>query len=229
MLQFILNAADIAKKAMDSVDPLLSDKFTTVIQFLSDNPDAAARLKGKNPPIVGTEEYIIVSATIFKTGRDPKTPSPPSTIPDEMVSIILNKYFEVPYEKLEEAEKLHRLSMGAENIVGDLLERYVATVIEPHGWIWCSGSIVKAVDFIYPDNKNVWQSLQVKNRDNTENSSSAAIRKGTEIKKWFRTFSKKKGDNWANFPSLQGKEELSEEGFRSYVEKYLVALRQIKS
>jgi SinI restriction endonuclease len=229
MSEFIPNATDIAKKAMDSVHPSLSDKFTTVIQFLSDNPAAASPRKGKNQPIVGTKEYIIASATNFKTGRDPKTPSPPSTIPDEMVSIILNKYFEVPSEELEKAEELHRLSMGAENIVGDLLERYVATVIEPHGWIWCSGSIVKAVDFIYLDNKNVWQSLQIKNRDNTENSSSAAIRKGTEIKKWFRTFSKKKGDNWANFPSLEGKEELSEEGFRSYVEKYLAALREIKS
>ncbi|MEH2179732.1 SinI family restriction endonuclease [Nostoc sp.] len=229
MSEFILNSAEIAKKAMDSVDPSLSDKFTMVIRFLSDNPAAASPRKGKNQPIVGTEEYIIASATNFKIGRDPRTPLPPSTIPDEMVSIILNKYFEVPYEELGKAEELHRLSMGAENIVGDLLERYVATVIEPHGWIWCSGSIVKAVDFIYFDNKNVWQSLQVKNRDNTENSSSAAIRKGTPIKKWFRTFSKKKGDNWAKFPSLEGKEELSEEGFRSYVEKYLAALREIKS
>ncbi|MDZ8227728.1 SinI family restriction endonuclease [Nostoc sp. ChiVER01] len=229
MPEFILNSAEIAKKAMDSVDPSLSDKFIMVIRFLSDNPAAASPRKGRNQPIVGTEEYIIASATNFKTGRDPRTPLPPSTIPDEMVSIILNKYFEVPYEELGKAEELHRLSMGAENIVGDLLERYVATVIEPHGWIWCSGSIITAVDFIYFDNKNVWQSLQVKNRDNTENSSSAAIRKGTPIKKWFRSFSKKKGDNWAKFPSLEGKEELSEEGFRSYVEKYLAALREIKS
>ncbi|MFK0735710.1 MAG: SinI family restriction endonuclease [Gloeotrichia echinulata HAB0833] len=229
MSEFIPNATDIAKKAMDSVDKSLSDKFTKVIQFLSDNPDAASSRKGKYQPVVGTEEYIIANATNFKTGRDPKTPLPPSTIPDKMVSIILNKYFEVPYEELEKAEKLHCLSMGAENIVGDLLERYIAAVIEPHGWIWCSGSIVKAVDFIYPDSQNIWQSLQVKNRDNSENSSSAAIRKGTEIKKWFRTFSKKKGDNWANFPSVEGKEELSEKGFRSYVEKYLAALREIKS
>lgn len=220
---------DIAKKAMDSVDPSLSDKFTTVIQFLSDNPDAASKRKGKNQPIFGTKEYIMASATNFKTGRDPRTPLPPSTMPDEIVRIILNKYFEVSDKKLEEAEELHRLSMGAENLVGDLLERYIATVIEPHGWIWCSGSIVRAVDFIYLDNKNNWQSLQVKNRDNSENSSSAAIRNGTQIQKWFRTFSKKGGDNWDKFPSVEGKEELSEEGFRSYVENYLATLREIRS
>lgn len=229
MSEFIQNAAEIAKKAMDSVDPLLSDKFTFVIKFLSDNPAAASSLKGKNPPTIGTEAYIIASTTNFKTGRDPRTPLPPSTIPDEMVSVILNKYFEVPYEELEKAEEWHRLSMGAENIVGDLLERYIAEVIEPHGWIWCSGSMVRAVDFIYSDSKNIWQSLQVKNRDNTENSSSSAIRRGTPIKKWFRTFSKRRGANWDKFPSLQGKDNLSEEGFKLYVEKYLSALRAIKS
>ncbi|BAB72890.1 SinI family restriction endonuclease [Anabaena sp. FACHB-709] len=229
MSKFIQNAAEIAKKAMDSVDPSLSEKFTIVIRFLTDNPDAASALKGKERSIVGTEEYIIASATNFKKGRDPRTPLPPSTIPDEMVSVILNKYFEVPSEELEKAEEWHRLSMGAENIVGDLLERYIAEVIEPHGWIWCSGSMVRAVDFIYCDSENVWQSLQVKNRDNTENSSSAAIRHGTPIKKWFRTFSKKRGDNWDKFPSLEGKENLSEKGFKLYVEKYLSALRAIKA
>ena len=39
------------------------------------------------------------------------------------------------------------------------------------GWIWCSGTSVKAVDFIHYDEKNnEWNLLQVKNRDNTENS-----------------------------------------------------------
>jgi len=56
-----------------------------------------------------------------------------------------------------------------------------------------------------------------------------AIRHGTPIKKWFRTFSKKRGDNWDKFPSLEGKENLSEKGFKLYVEKYLSALRAIKA
>lgn len=229
MTSFIPNVKEIAKRAMDSVDPSLSDKFSIIIEFLSDNPAAASTLKGKEQPIVGTEEYIIASAVNFKKGRDPRTPLPPSTMPDEMVSIILHEYFEVPLEDLRKAEEWHRLSMGAENIVGDLLERYIAEVIEVHGWVWCSGSVVKAVDFIYLDSQNVWQSLQIKNRDNTENSSSAAIRNGTTIQKWFRTFSKKKGTNWNNFPSVEGKSSLSEEGFKLYVENYLSLLRAMKS
>jgi hypothetical protein len=101
--------------------------------------------------------------------------------------------------------------MGAENLVGDLLERYLASVLEPHGWIWCSGAMVKAVDFILPPSTSggAWRMLQVKNRDNSENSSSSAIRAGTEIEKWHRTFSK-----------------LSEENFERFVRTYLHAIRQ---
>src|SRR6202453_1801536 len=64
------------------------------------------------------------------------------------------------------------------------------------GWIWCSGTSVKAVDFIHYDEKNnEWNLLQVKNRDNTENSSSSKIRDNTTIKKWFRTYSQRDTTN----------------------------------
>lgn len=51
----------------------------------------------------------------------------------------------------------------------------------------------------------LWEAVQVKNRDNTENSSSSAIRQGTTIEKWFRTYSKPSrkratNTNWENFP-----------------------------
>ncbi len=66
----------------------------------------------------------------------------------------------------------------------------------------------------------------VKNLDNSENSSSSAIRNGTDIKKWFRTFSKKPGSNWEAFPDEEIKGDVSEEGFRQYVKKYLEELRK---
>lgn len=68
--------------------------------------------------------------------------------------------------------------------------------------------------------------LQVKNRDNSENSSSSAIRAGTEIEKWHRTFSKKAGANWSVFPDERLKTELSEENFERFVRTYLHAIRQ---
>lgn len=83
----------------------------------------------------------------------------------------------------------HAIFMSAENFNGAMLEEYIAYVIEPIGWIWCSGSTYRAIDFCllkYDDNEDNSVLLQVKNKYNTENSSSSAIRNGTTIKKWNR-------------------------------------------
>ncbi|HCD9038648.1 TPA: SinI family restriction endonuclease, partial [Enterococcus faecium] len=57
-------------------------------------------------------------------------------------------------------------------------------VLEPEGWIWCAGSVYRAVDFCYLGTSPIL--LQVKNKYNTESSSSSAIRVGTTIRKWNR-------------------------------------------
>lgn len=196
-----LNAPFIAHQAMGEINPNLASQYVTVIEFLSHYPEAASAMRGKNSPSIGSVEYIERQAEAFALARNPRAPQAPATIPD---------------------------AMGAENLVGDLLERYLASVLEPHGWIWCSGAMVKAVDFILPPSTSggSWRMLQVKNRDNSENSSSSAIRAGTEIEKWHRTFSKKAGANWSVFPDERLKTELSEENFERFVRTYLHAIRQ---
>lgn len=223
------NSVGFAEKAMMEIDPSLSDRYKLIINFLQDNPLAASSLKGGKIK-TGSEEYIRIQASNYWKSRNPRLPKPPTTRPDEMVSVILEEYFGLPKQRLEEAKREHLLSMAAENIVGDLLERYLAKILEPHGWIWCSGSMVKAVDFIKPSksNDNPWILLQVKNRDNSENSSSAAIRNGTDIRKWFRSFSKKEGSNWSNFPDETVKDLVSEEGFMDFVRGYLKILKSSK-
>jgi len=223
-MSFDQKSADLAKDIMNQINPNLSDKFEMIILFLVHNPGAASKVHRKSNIEIGSEEYIRQQAGNFIRSREPRAPSPPSTIPDEIISLIINKYFDVPKHELERAVELHNLSMGAENLVGDILERYIASIVENYGWVWCSGSMIKAVDFIYRKPDGSWSSLQVKNRDNTENSSSSAIREGTEINKWFRTFSKKKGDNWEKFPKIADA-NLSEEGFRRFVEEYLISLK----
>lgn len=224
---FVHNAEAIARSAMAAINPALEDKYAHLIRFLAMNPDAASKMRGNSSPAVGTEAYIKAQATGFSLSRCPRAPKPPATIPDEMVSFILPNYFNVPQENLERAQNEHMLSMGAENLVGELLERYLASVMEPVGWIWCSGATVKAVDLIKPPvtPEGAWDLLQVKNRDNSENSSSSAIRNGTDIKKWFRTFSKRTGSNWEAFPDTEIRPLVSEAGFRQYVKIYLEALK----
>lgn len=225
-MSFIENSVEIAEQAMMDVDPNLVNKYKLIVEFLKDNPAAASSIKGRKI-ITGSEDYIRIQALNFYKSRSPRFPKPPSTRPDEMVSVILEEYFGLPKERIEQTKREHLLSMAAENIVGDLLERYLAKFMEPLGWIWCSGSMVKAVDFIKPSGSKDgnWILLQVKNRDNSENSSSSAIRNGTDIRKWFRSFSKKEGSNWGNFPDETVKPLLSEEGFSIFVREYLSSIK----
>ena len=75
-------------------------------------------------------------------------------------------------------------------MIGQFLERYISKEGRNFGWAF-SGECIKAVDFIKKDGKE-WIKLQVKNSDNTENSSAKAIRDHTPISKWFRRFSSPK-------------------------------------
>lgn len=77
----------------------------------------------------------------------------------------------------------HNLFMSAENIQGNLLEEYISISVRPYGWIGCNGNVLRAIDFCSSDGSIL---LQIKNKSNTENSSSSAIRTGTDIKKWYR-------------------------------------------
>lgn len=229
IMKFIDNAKDIAYIRMTSICPELADAYSNIIQFLVNEPKAASAQRGKKSPILGSLDYINSQASAFVTSRAPRGPRAPETIPDEMVSVILHEYFDIPSEDLARAKKEHLLSMGAENLVGDLLERYLASILEPRGWIWCSGSMVKAVDFIKPPAKDgeAYRLLQVKNRDNSENSSSSAIRIGTTIEKWHRTFSRRIGSNWNTFPDESIRPLVSEADFKEYVSNYLHALKKL--
>lgn len=223
---FVPDSIGWADEAMAAVDPSLRGPFTTVVRFLAAFPEAAARSRGRNAPEPGSKAYLARQAEAFAAARRLRAPSAPTTVPDPMVSVVVRDYFGVV--EVERAQREHLLSMGAENAIGDLLERYLAAVIEPLGWAWCSGSMVRAVDFIKPppvNGEEQWELLQVKNRDNSENSSSSAIRSGTEIRKWHRTFSRRPETNWPAFPDTAAARLLSEDAFVAFVQDYLARVR----
>lgn len=153
----------------------------------------------------------------------------PRTSTDHLVATILHSYFNVPLELMPQAYDLHLKAMAAENSIGILLERFIASVLEPHGWIWCSGNTVRAVDFIEPE---LGLLLQIKNRDNSENSSSSKIRQSSEISKWFRLYSRRLGAaNWDCFPLPYEQRHLlpylNEANFTYFVEQQLQLLSQL--
>lgn len=225
MTNYIENAEKVAVSEINEINSSLAPQFKKIIKFLLQHPDLSLKSRSKEME-TGSAEYIKKLAVSFSNGRNTKKPKLPDTQQDIMVSIILEKYFNVEPINIENAIAWHRSAMGAENIIGHLLECYIADKLEDKGWVWCSGSVVKSVDFIYVDQEGKWRALQVKNRDNSENSSSSAIRNGTKITKWFRTFSKKAGDNWSEFPENQDT-EFSDKDFREFVENYLARLKAV--
>lgn len=195
--------------------------FIEICRFLSDNPDRLSWRSKNQPSIADIQGLNAIAAKFFNGFRRSDFPAEPRTIPDEMVSIVMQYAYGYSPEQCQKIKIEHQYSMCAENCVGSLLERYLDSVLRPQGWYWCCGDFVKAIDFISKDENGKWLALQIKNRDNTENSSSSAIRSGTQIQKWFRSFSKKGGTNWDNLPELMQGYELSELGFINFTKKYL--------
>jgi len=200
--------------------------FESIISFLRDNPDLLSWKSKKNIPDINTEEGVEVLRSKYISSRNsPISLGEPSTLVDPAVSQILKIAKNYSDDELKLISIEHQYSMLAENMVGLLLEKYISLTLEKHGWVWCAGDFVKAVDFIKKNSNGKWEAVQVKNRSTTENSSSSAIRNGTDIKKWFRMYSKsakKRGNtNWDAFPEEEFVGLLSENAFFDFIKKQL--------
>jgi hypothetical protein len=147
------------------------------------------------------------------------------TVADPAVDTVLEAIGTVPKNQLPLYSQYHRLSMAAENKIGTLLEEYLAEHLEPKGWFWCCGNIIKGVDFFRAGQPVTL--LQVKNRDNSENSSSEKIREllrkegcPVEIQKWHRCQSRDGKACWDEFPDTVGKATLTEKDFLKFIRDY---------
>ncbi len=200
----------------------LIQSFVQVCNFLYDNQDSLSWRSRTNIPSVQTDEGLrLLAKKYYSAYRRSDFPIRAGTIPDDMVSIVMVEAFGYSKEASDRIKVEHQEAMVAENCVGALLERYLDSVLRPNGWHWCCGSFVKAIDFIRRDQNNKWLALQIKNRDNSENSSSSAIRTGTTIQKWFRSLSRTGRTNWDNVPPLMQGFNLSEQGFIDFARAYL--------
>lgn len=139
---------------------------------------------------------------------------PIQTVPDEIISeIILARLSNLSKDQVEAIKYAHRLSMTAENLLGLFLEEYLATRLRDHGWYCAWGNTLKSVDMCHTSG----QLLQIKNRSNTENSSSVTVREGTDIKKWFRVDALSGNYAWDELQELTGAKNLTEKDFRGFV------------
>lgn len=134
----------------------------------------------------------------------------PGTVADPIIGMIIGARLEhLSDDDLMKITYAHRLGMSAENILGLLLEEYLATRLRDYGWHCAWGETIKSVDFVN-EQGNL---LQIKNRSNSENSSSSAIRHGTEIDKWHRIKAGRIEYMWEKLNQICNTQHLSENDF----------------
>lgn len=142
--------------------------------------------------------------------------NPPRTIADPIVNTIIGtRLTGLTAEKLAQIEYGHRLSMSAENILGLLLEEFLAEQLINYGWHCCWGEVIRYVDFCNVDGSL----LQIKNRSNSENSSSASVRIDRPIEKWHRVDATTGLYRWSYFNEKYDTKNFSEDNFVLFVQK----------
>lgn len=156
---------------------LSTKEFETMVMKASDVAGVEAALRKR------IAKYHSAKATSL----DVRMSNPPGTTPDPAIMVAISARLpRLTKEDLQQMSDGHQLAMAAENIMGYLLEGYLANHLTSHGFIHCAGEILRSADFITTSGY-VWQ---VKNSDNSENSSSSQVRNGTTIGHWCRRRSK---------------------------------------
>ena len=174
-----------------------------------------------NPKLSDDELFTKCEQSICEELNMVLYPTQPTTKPDTLTSILLERLYEHDINSRESIAKQYLEQKRTEMISGQLLELYIQRESLDYSRDWYfSGKIIKDVDFI-KKNESGWITLQIKNSDNTENNASSKVRENTTIKKWVRRHSKKKDIfYWEKFPDKIFKEKLNEKTFRNFIHIY---------
>lgn len=148
------------------------------------------RLTGDDSVKVYLTRWVNDYCNAYNKPPSSRTATSKSACSDPAIRQIVKMTQKISEEEMLEKERWHNLFMSAENIQGNLLEEYIAKSTRSYGWIWCRGNTLRAIDFCNSDGSVL---LQIKNKSNSENSSSSTIREGTSIKKWYRLGTHSKG------------------------------------
>lgn len=169
-------------------------------------------------------EQDVIKKWLFKykngyEGRASKRISnPPGTIADPIIEkIIGSRITNLKAVDLNKITFAHRLGMSAENILGLILEEYLSEKLKSKNWYCAWGETVKSVDFVNKDGRL----LQIKNRSNSENSSSVSVRDGTHIEKWYRVKADRVMYMWSELNEICGTTNLSEDSFVEFTKNLI--------
>ena len=204
----------------------LDEEFEIIKEFAKENasmfPDGGKVLSYRSKKIdYFSDEHLEQIKESFIKARTFENKEV-STVPDDAVYTYIKKKFNKTDEEIKLIKESHNIGMSVEDLIGHTLEEYIYSETSSDKWIWCSGNILRSIDFIKKEeieDKINWKMLQIKNSDNSENSSSKKVRQGTPIKHWFRRFSKRKAYNWKELNELMDVKNLSEKSFIKYLKK----------
>lgn len=197
----------------------IKDSFVFIIRFLQEFPEELSG-RGKKPDPSTPEGIRKLAQKYYKGYTRSHFPKISKLIPDDVVSMIMEEAYDISTIDRQANKEIHSKAMSAENCLGQLLEKYIDSVTRSSGWVWVAGDLIKAVDFIFPEHDS-WKLLQIKNRSNSENSSSKAIRDGTEIEPWCRIKAENGMTYWDSVPESMRNLGLSEDNFRQFVVNYI--------
>ena len=141
----------------------------------------------ENPKEVDPKNKDTISENIRNSFLKVIAPNKPTTKPDELTSIVLEIAYKHPKADRKKIQQQYLDQKQSEMMIGALLEKYIYSKGQKFGWVF-TGECIEAVDFIKRTD-NGWTSLQIKNSDNSENSSSKSVRDKTAIMMWFRRYS----------------------------------------
>lgn len=189
----------------------------TILTACYKNPGLSPTLKGNTPEILA-QVWLRHYSNSFENRISRRISQPPGTVADLMINTIISaRLTGLTAEHLHQIKYAHRLAMSAENIQGLLLEEFLAEQLVEYGWSCCWGESVRHVDFCNVDGSL----LQVKNRSNSENSSSSRVRINQPIEKWYRVDARTGLYRWSYFNEKYDTDCFSEDNFVMFVQRVL--------
>jgi hypothetical protein len=207
----------IFQNAFSQKEQPFSEAHRTILTACYRNPGLSPSLKGNTAESLA-QAWLKKYRDSYENRISRRISQPPGTIADPIVNTIINaRLTQLSADHLEQIKYAHRLSMSAENIQGLLLEEFLAEQLGKYGWHCCWGESVRHVDFCNVDGSL----LQVKNRSNSENSSSSRVRIDQPIEKWYRVDARTGLYRWSYFNEKYGTDHCSEDNFIVFVQQTL--------
>lgn len=193
--------------------------YRTILTACYKNPGLSPTMKGNTPEALA-QSWLRKYCSSYENRISRRISRTPRTVADPIVNTIIKaRLTELKERQLEQIQYAHRLSMSAENIQGLLLEEFLSEQLAEYGWYCCWGDSVRHVDFCNVDGSL----LQVKNRSNSENSSSSRVRINRPIENWYRVDANTGLYRWSYFNEKYDTDCFSEANFVIFVQQVLTS------